>query len=671
MKILDGNAFKLRITCEQNAEDYKATTDMSKVESLLVNFVRRGRITQTSGVDSAGRIVASNSGNLAIGIYGVELTGYYNGAPWRFYADDVFEIINDENEVSESVIDEGVPIYDVTFTLSLGGSADISFVDSAIINHNDNEFAHGDIRRELGDKIDDILVDDESVVVTDPLTGKKEVKFDSDNFGKVDDVKVNGESVVFQKEANIDVPTKTSQLQNDAQFTTATEMASALSGKQDTIEFANVDYQEDGGEPDASVEYEDGTIAFSMKNMKMKFSELTAEEKESLRGPQGIPGEGAIWTGQGEEIMTLAQETGQAINKGMSQKAVTEEMTFYESIDLTVDGTKVKSISNKVINGSTKKWISSSNKTVLLVKVTPGRKLLLTTHADQTLIYTFLRVNTGTTAGTDAAYPTGVAKNTTLAANATALIDIPNGDTAADKGNYLYLMTNYNGEDQTPSRCEYYGCTVKDKISEIEQKINDTPIVNLYDETGQNTDGAMTQQAVTDLLEHEITQIIAADATYGSKLRVDGTTYTNGNVGRLTYYDIQNLASNQRIVLRDCYSDSADNPSDTIYFYDSNKTIISGANIKVTSHEDYVLTRDDVPDGAAYIQANYYWATYHDKHVCNLILITKETRIETLESEMNDVQSRIAAEDADIVEVPEYYRDYIKSKCVDIFNNYS
>ena len=459
MKILDGNAFKLRITYEQNVEDYKATTDMSQVESLLVNFVRRGRITQTSGVDSVGRIVASNSGNLAIGIYGVELTGYYNGAPWRFYADDVFEIINDENEVSESVIDEGVPIYDVTFTLSLGGSADISFVDSAIINHNNNESAHGDIRRELGDKIDDILVDDESVVVTDPVTGKKEVKFDSDNFGKVDDVKVNGTSVVSQKVANIpvptktsdlqndsnfpsrsEIPTKTSELQNDSNFVTDEEMQTAMEEKQDAIAGVNLEYEEDGGQPSGSAEFENGALTIGLKNLKMKFADLTAAEKEELRGPEGIPGESVI-VGQGD--LPLTHVAGTDPTKAISQKGFTDELenaiTYkIENIDLSQ---YTGNYADRGYYVYSNKWNSAGRSRTIPIQ--PGHHYIVIPSAAQVCAI-FKEYNGEKT--------TSVADKYSTAEGFTAQLSLPvtgREFTAPADGYFLYVRTKISSESTT------------------------------------------------------------------------------------------------------------------------------------------------------------------------------------------------------------------------------
>lgn len=90
-------------------------------------------------------------------------------------------------------------------------------------------------------KVDDVRVDGVSVVTNKiaeiDLTGKvdktseadkvygtdaqgNQTTYDVDGFGKVDDVKVNGVSVVENKIANVSVPTKTSDITNDSGFIT-------------------------------------------------------------------------------------------------------------------------------------------------------------------------------------------------------------------------------------------------------------------------------------------------------------------------------------------------------------------------------------------------------------------------------------------------------------------
>ena len=172
IRIPDGNAFLLRVTGQIRTGDYTEIADFGVVSDLGINFVRRGRQNQMFSLDSIGRIVIENSGNLSQGVYGVELYGYYHGELWRFYLKNVFQIVN-ENSNSDSGSDSGnILTYDVTFDVNFGSDGVAS----------------------------DFVVD----------------------------VKVNNESVVDDdKVANITVPTKTSDLINDAGFIVGDQ---ALSG---------------------------------------------------------------------------------------------------------------------------------------------------------------------------------------------------------------------------------------------------------------------------------------------------------------------------------------------------------------------------------------------------------------------------------------------------------
>lgn len=99
-----------------------------------------------------------------------------------------------------------------------------------------------------------------------------------------------------------------------------------LQTKQDTIQSVAIDYQEDGGAPDASVGFSNGELEFTMKNMKMKYSELSAAEKAELKGEKGDQGDSAIWTEEGELLTEIAQSLGDSTVKPMSQKAITDNI---------------------------------------------------------------------------------------------------------------------------------------------------------------------------------------------------------------------------------------------------------------------------------------------------------------------------------------------------------
>ena len=284
------NAFKLRITGNITSGTHTEAADMNVVRNLIVNFVRRGRIFQAHGIDMQGRIVILNLGTLPSGTYGVELVGYYNGEPWRFFQKDVFEIVRQNSEATPAGSGD-VPTYDVTFELNFGGeSVSPEYLEAAIAAHDADEQAHPDLREEIANagKVNDVQVDGQSIL--DPET--KVANIDSSQFGKVDDVKVNGISVLDTetKEASFDITA--SVVENDSP-----------------------------GDPTATATMQDG-------NINIEFEHVKGEKgKDGATGPQGPMGNSAIFTTEGETtIVTLANKTGNSTAIGMTQKAVTNAM---------------------------------------------------------------------------------------------------------------------------------------------------------------------------------------------------------------------------------------------------------------------------------------------------------------------------------------------------------
>lgn len=103
--------------------------------------------------------------------------------------------------------------------------------------------------------------------ISDDLKGKKQSQINAEvdaaidalqegveNAGKVDDVKVNGVSVLEEKEANIIVPTKVSDLTNDSGYQDADDVQQAIteaiptkvSDLDNDSEFATSNEVEDG-----------------------------------------------------------------------------------------------------------------------------------------------------------------------------------------------------------------------------------------------------------------------------------------------------------------------------------------------------------------------------------------------------------------------------------------
>ena len=100
IRIVDGNAFCLRITGQIKVGDYTEAVSLANITSPMVYFTRRGREVQDYVLDN-GKLLVSNSGNLAIGVYSVEIIGYYQGQSWRHMQKNAFEIVDSSSDATE------------------------------------------------------------------------------------------------------------------------------------------------------------------------------------------------------------------------------------------------------------------------------------------------------------------------------------------------------------------------------------------------------------------------------------------------------------------------------------------------------------------------------------------------------------------------------------------
>lgn len=326
IKIPDGNAFKLRVTAMVN----DVPADLNVVNNIIVNFVRRGRIAQPFGIDGNGRLVIANDGSLARGLYGVEFTGYHDGKPWRHYIKNAFKIVDENEDADTPTVVDDVPVYDLSDNMSFGGDGvTAAYVDAAIDAHNEDDEAHEALQAKMAGKVDDVLVDGESVVETDPVTGKRIVGFRKDQFGKVDDVKVNGESVLNENnEAEITVPTKTSELDNDEDFATNDEVDEKVAAHMVNEVNVSVDNTAPTGQPSAEKTFQNGVLDITFKNVKgekgdpLTWDDLTEPQKESLKGRPGADFQPI------EDVsgLSIAHSLGSDETKVMSQKGVTDEL---------------------------------------------------------------------------------------------------------------------------------------------------------------------------------------------------------------------------------------------------------------------------------------------------------------------------------------------------------
>lgn len=356
------NAFKLRITGNITSGTHTEAADMNVVRNLIVNFVRRGRIFQAHGIDMQGRIVILNLGTLPSGTYGVELVGYYNGEPWRFFKKDVFEIVRQNSDATPAGSGD-VPTYDVTFELNFGGeSVSPEYVDAAIAAHDADEQAHADIREAMealetelrqeiaeAGEVNDVQIDGQSIL--DPET--KVANIDSSQFGKVDDVEVNGQSVLDPLTKKASIKITASVVENDEPGTPAAN--ATMQGGNINIEFEHVK-----GDP-------------------LTWDDLTESQKASLKGEQG---DSAIWDENEphEKLTNLAHVLGDSTVKPMSQKGVTNAIVSSLSPDFkTKDVTEVQSLKiNTESNPAVTEAQSSAAWRLYYAQIKAGRPFRIT-----------------------------------------------------------------------------------------------------------------------------------------------------------------------------------------------------------------------------------------------------------------------------------------------------
>lgn len=235
------------------------------------------------------------------------------------------------------------------------------------------------------------------------------------------------------------------------------------------IDSVTVDYQEDGGSPDASAQYSDGELAFSLKNMKMKFSELTAADKAEITGPKGDQGDSAIWTGEGEPWSEVKNSKGTSTTEPMSQNATTEylrdlEVYSEEAVDLA--NLPIISKGYYIIGpgGSKGEWANNTSKanTSCLIATTPGDRWEVTPGANGRFDVEFLVTdNHSGNSGNDADIVGGVENMLGWQTETTIL-------TTPATATYLYLRKRVNstGMDELPSSLKKVVLT-KDVLDEV------------------------------------------------------------------------------------------------------------------------------------------------------------------------------------------------------------
>lgn len=283
IRIVDGNAFCLRITGQIKVGDYTEAVSLANITSPMVYFTRRGREVQDYVLDN-GKLLVSNSGNLAIGVYSVEIIGYYQGQSWRHMQKNAFEIVDSSSDATEPDFHGAGDVdgYDTTFNVSMGGEEQAAEIATGIVEQHDEKLdAHPTLRALI--------------------------------------------------------PTKVSELPNDSGYQTSQQVNATVQSAINSaiINDAEASLVEDGGEPDLIAGISGQKIILVGKNLKgepgqdaepLTFDDLTREQKEELRGPVGPQGATGVYDTNQNFLTTLETTPGTSQAKTMSQKSITDEL---------------------------------------------------------------------------------------------------------------------------------------------------------------------------------------------------------------------------------------------------------------------------------------------------------------------------------------------------------
>lgn len=241
------------------------------------------------------------------------------------------------------------------------------------------------------------------------------------------------------------------------------------------IEQVQVTVDDQVGEPYA-------VSSYVKKKLRMDFHNMKGETgKEGPQGKQGIPGTGAIWTGQGEEIMELEQTHGTAINKAMSQAAVTDELVAEWRSKTTAPYSQ-----NYFIGGTPVQWRAgeAATNTCKMYTVSPGDIFRFTKRGENSYHVVFLTTDVIDLQNPAPQYAGGVSSVEWQSEDAELVAPADAAFMYVREYVREYINNSYVVTNKFPLNIED-GIPVKVKVPEIEEK-SSSPSDNVYDSTPLN-----------------------------------------------------------------------------------------------------------------------------------------------------------------------------------------
>lgn len=333
LKIPRGNDFKIRISPQRIAPRQGENASFVPVVGLKVVITRQsGENIQADYVLTGdGDVIISILSTLKSGTYGLELTGTYNEDEWRWADCSLFQIVdcNPSSNVQalESFAADTYDIYDLpipsleeeTLAFQTNGNSWISggtlyimgaenadgsgFISRVVVMDN-----HGNV---MGDAV--LATADRDTAIAEHNASHEAhpyIRSLIEQKGRVEDVRVNGDSVVDGKVARIIIPVKVSDLDPEGEYAKKTWVDALVDGskvKSATAEFT----VDETGVQHAIISLLGNTLHFVFYNLK---------------GETGEKGDTVVLDPEHVQYYTLYNETGSNTDGAMTQAAVTREL---------------------------------------------------------------------------------------------------------------------------------------------------------------------------------------------------------------------------------------------------------------------------------------------------------------------------------------------------------
>ena len=443
--ITQGCDFTIRISAKRLGINRYVKVSFVEIANISVNLVCLPSIKTpvSCSIDEDGRLIIPISGeSLVCNSYGLELLGFYNNGNWRHQIAPAFEIVRTSTEDNYALTESDDLTIDMSIVIGETYTSSRALI-GAIDEHNTSPDAHQDIKQaiaaaqqaiaiaqqliedaqeEIADlqeglqnagKVDDVKVDGVSIV-----DNNKVAQINSDNFGKVDDVKVNNESVVDnQKTANITIPTKVSDLVNDVPYPTRSEAQAMADANR--IDNVVVNIEESTDVPIATASIENGTLTINMSGIK---GEPGEQGEQGEQGEKGDPGDSAVFDPDtGNVLATLESTTGQSTTNAMTQKAVTDELN--KNANKIWTNLEISWNANDKYYSDSGNLVASSGYNNAVVDVTDyqGKNIVIYVYMGAVVCSLFKDINGNKIAGAIKKSMSSGTWSTTVPANATSL----------------------------------------------------------------------------------------------------------------------------------------------------------------------------------------------------------------------------------------------------------